>query len=102
MKKIIRQILDDLSPRSKYGLPVESVNSETAATPIAEQTNNQGEIKVSEPVPGGPNLGNLDQNPKFQAPLPQDLSNQVRSKDPAELVKQLDYQAHESEVEQTS
>jgi hypothetical protein len=38
-----------------------------------------------------------DLNKKPQAPLPADLDNQILSKNPAELVRQLDQQAHERE-----
>jgi hypothetical protein len=37
-----------------------------------------------------------------EKPLPQDLSNQELSKDPEERVKQLDYQAQQSERLQTN
>ena len=43
-----------------------------------------------------------DLNKKPQPPLPQDLDNQILSKDPAQRVRQIDQQAQESEQRQSS
>jgi hypothetical protein len=43
-----------------------------------------------------------DLNKKPQPPLPQDLDNQILSKDPAQRVRQLDQQAQENEQRQSS
>ena len=43
-----------------------------------------------------------DLTPPVQKPVPEDLSNQELSDDPAERVKQLDYQAQQSERRQTN
>jgi hypothetical protein len=39
--------------------------------------------------------------PKKNTVVPQDLDNQILSKDPAQKVRQLDYQAQKSEERQT-
>jgi hypothetical protein len=44
----------------------------------------------------------VDLTPPPEAVVPQDLSNQVLSKDAEERVKQLDYQAFQSERRQTN
>jgi hypothetical protein len=38
-----------------------------------------------------------DLSPKPKSPLPEDLDNQILSKDPEQRVRQLDQQAHEKE-----
>jgi hypothetical protein len=43
-----------------------------------------------------------DLNPKPQPPLPDDLDNQILSKNPAERVRQLDQQAQEKEQLESS
>jgi hypothetical protein len=43
-----------------------------------------------------------DLNKKPQPPLPQDLDNQILSKDPARRARQLDQQAQENEQRQSS
>ena len=54
------------------------------------------------PVPKGAAKESVaDLTPPPAAPLPDDLSNQVLSKNDEEKVKQLDYQAFESERLQT-
>lgn len=45
-------------------------------------------------------LDDLNKRPK--PPLPQDLDNQILSKDPAQRVRQLDQQAQENEQRQSS
>jgi hypothetical protein len=56
-------------------------------------------------VPPVPKVGKenpmVDLTPPPAAPMPEDLSNQVLSKNAEEKVKQLDYQAFESERLQT-
>jgi hypothetical protein len=47
-----------------------------------------------------PSTIKLDQPP--QPPLPGDLSNQILSDDPAERVRQLDFQAQQDEERQSS
>jgi hypothetical protein len=76
MKKYIREMLDDLkSSKSKDFVP--PVPKGRKENPMVELT------PPPEPV------------------VPQDLSNQVLSKNAEEAVKQLDYQAFESERLQT-
>jgi hypothetical protein len=67
MKKYVRALLADLGKKRKDYTP---------------------------PVPAAPaNAGVTDLDPQPQAPAPGDLSNQDLSKDSAEQVRQLDYQA---------
>lgn len=76
MKKYIREMIDDLkSAKSKDYIP-----------PVPKGA-------AKEPVE--------DLWPKPEAPMPDDLSNQELSTNPEEKVKQLDYQAFESERLQT-
>ena len=77
MKKYIREMINDLqSPKGKDYIP---------------------------PVPKGAAHESVeDLTPPPAAVVPQDLSNQDLSTDPAERVKQLDYQAFESERLQTN
>ena len=75
MKKYIREMLDDLRKKHKDYVP-----------------------PVTKPPADAP-TGNLNANP--QAPLPADLENQILSKNPQERVRQLDFQAQQSEEEQT-
>ena len=76
MKKYIREMIDDLkTDKSKNYIP---------------------------PVPKGAASEKVtDLNPPTTPVVPQDLSNQELSEDPGERVKQLDYQAFESERLQT-
>lgn len=76
MKKHIREMIDDLkSAKSKDYIP---------------------------PVPKGAAKESVkDLTPPQEKPVPQDLSNQNLSADPAERVRQLDYQAFQSERLQT-
>ena len=46
-------------------------------------------------------LDDLKKPPKPAAPVPEDLNNQTLSNDPAQRVRQLDYQAQQSEERQT-
>jgi hypothetical protein len=77
MKKHIREMIDDLKhPKAnKDFIP---------AVPKAAQ----------DPV--------MDLTPPPEAPVPDDLSNQVLSKNAEEKVKQLDYQAFQGERRQTN
>ncbi len=43
-----------------------------------------------------------DLNKKPKPPVPQDLDNQILSKNPEQRVKQLDWQAQENEERETS
>lgn len=76
MKKHIREMIEDLKhPKEKdYVPPVPKVGKENPM---------------------------VDLTPPPEAPVPDDLSNQVLSKNAEERVKQLDYQAFESERLQT-
>jgi hypothetical protein len=77
MKKYIREMLDDLKrpKETKDFIP---------------------------PVPKGPKESpTLELTPPPEKAMPDDLSNQVLSKNAEERVKQLDYQAFESERLQT-
>jgi hypothetical protein len=47
-------------------------------------------------------LDDLKKPPKPPAPVPEDLDNQTLSDDPAQRVRQLDYQAQKSEERQKS
>jgi hypothetical protein len=76
MKKYIREMIDDLKHSKAKGF--------VPAGPKGKKEN---------PV--------VDLTPPPQAALPDDLSNQVLSKNAKERVKQLDYQAFESERLQT-
>ena len=76
MKKYIREMIDDLkNSKAKDFIP---------AVPKGGKEN---------PV--------VDLTPPAEKAVPDDLSNQVLSKDAEERVKQLDYQAFESERLQT-
>jgi hypothetical protein len=44
----------------------------------------------------------IDLNPPPEPAMPDDLNNQILSKNPAEKVKQLDFQAQENEERETS
>ena len=75
MKTYIREMLDDLRKKHKdYVPPVPKPPADAPAT-------------------------SLDVAP--QPPLPRDLENQILSTDPQERVRQLDFQAQQSEEEQT-
>jgi len=75
MKKYIRALVANLNQkRNDYVPPVPSV---TTKTPVFE----------------------MDQKPP--APAPFDLDNQILSKDPAERVRQLDFQAQRLEQDGT-
>jgi hypothetical protein len=76
MKKYIREMIDDLK-HSKAKDFVPAVPKEGKENPMVDLT------------------------PPTQPALPDDLSNHVLSKDAEERVKQLDYQAFESERLQT-
>ena len=78
MKKHIREMLDDLKR------PKDTKNFIPAAPKGA---------KKEDPM--------VELTPPPEPPVPQDLSNQVLSKNAEEKVKQLDYQAFESERLQT-
>jgi hypothetical protein len=55
------------------------------------------------PVPKGAATQSVkDLTPPPDKAMPEDLSNQELSKDPAEKVRQLDYQAFQSERRQTN
>lgn len=76
MKKYIREMIDDLKNTKKDFVP---------------------------PVPKGHKENPIvDLTPPPEPAVPQDLSNQVLSKNAEEQVKQLDYQAFESERLQTN
>jgi hypothetical protein len=75
MKKYIREMLSELKTKAKDFVP---------AVPKARKEN---------PV--------TDLTPPPEPAVPGDLSNQVLSKDAEERIKQLDYQAFESERLQT-
>jgi hypothetical protein len=77
MRKIIRQILDDLKHAGPR--PSGSTKSKAAKT------------KAGRTKAGG--------NPEAQ--LPDDLNNQILSKDPVERVRQLDFQAQQDEERET-
>jgi hypothetical protein len=77
MKKYIREMIEDLKgTKSKDFIP--AVPKDSKENPVTDLT------------------------PPPQAPVPQDLSNQELSKNAEEKVKQLDYQAFESERQQTN
>jgi len=46
-------------------------------------------------------LDDLIKREKPQPPLPQDLNNQILSKDPSQRVRQLDFQAQQDEERET-
>ena len=76
MKKYIREMIDDLrSAKQKNFIPAVPKNA------------------TKEPVE--------DLMPPPEKPVADDLSNQILSKNHAERVKQLDYQAHQNEILQT-
>ncbi|HLH38265.1 MAG TPA: hypothetical protein VKX39_03885 [Bryobacteraceae bacterium] len=75
MKKYIREMLDDLRKKHKDFVP-----------PIPQ-------------APADAPTVNLDTAPP--PPLPRDLENQILSTNPKERVRQLDFQAQQSEEEQT-
>lgn len=107
MKKIIREILDDLKPKPapandeiKNDAPKLYEPPITGA--LAEPHHNEGQIVIHDGQPPAPKLETIDLDAKPQPPLPQDLNNQELSSDPAERLRQLDYQAHQNEIIQTS
>lgn len=75
MKTYIREMLDDLRKKHKDYVP-----------PVPKPEHNAPTIDLDVPSP---------------PPLPTDLENQILSTDPAERVRQLDFQAQQSEEEQT-
>ena len=110
MKKIIRQILDDLKSRPAHDNNTDSVASDlpklfepsTAGFDQRQpKLENQGEIAITQSKPVPENLGDTDFNPKPQAEIPQDLNNQELSADPAERTRQEEFQAHRNEEIQT-
>ena len=75
MKKYIRDMIDDLQrKKDKDFIPTIPTASTKAVT--------------------------TDLDPKPEAAMPDDLENQELSKGPLERVRQLDFQAQESELEQ--
>ena len=76
MKKYIREILDDIRKKRNRDFIPPAPKPEDKA-----------------PV--------LDYNNPPEPPMPFDLENQILSKNHQERVRQLDYQAQESEEEQT-
>ena len=76
MKKYIREMLDDLRKKRRKDY-VPPVPKPPAGAPV---------IDLSTPPP---------------PPLPRDLENQILSTNPEERLRQLDFQAQQSEEEQT-
>jgi hypothetical protein len=69
---------------------------------IREMINDLKHSKVKGFVPPAPKAKTENLTPPAEAALPDDLSNQVLSKNAEEKVKQLDYQAQQSERLQTN
>jgi hypothetical protein len=110
MKKIIREILNDLKSRPAQGTLEDS--ADLGAPKIFEpstdgfanrepKAENQGEIAVTQSTPKPEDLGNTDFNSKPQQELPHDLNNQELSSDPLERTRQLEFQAQRSKERQT-
>jgi hypothetical protein len=76
MKKYIREMLDDL--RKKH--------HQDYVPPVPKPPTDAPTIDLSTPPP---------------PPLPRDLENQILSTNPEERLRQLDFQAQQSEEEQT-
>jgi hypothetical protein len=77
MKKYIREMLDDMQRKKDKDL-----------------------IPTIPPPSTGDKISDLEPPP--QPPLPDDLENQILSKNPQERVKQLDFQAQENEERESS
>ena len=100
MKKIIRQILDDLKPA---GPPASEISKDVpklyeppvSATPV-EHHHNERAITLQDAQPGSPKIETLHLDPAVLPPLPQDLNNQTPAEDPAQRLKQLDFQAQKN------
>ncbi len=113
MKKIIRQILDDLNVRrstdaAHRDTPSPSVHKDAPKInqpPIGklekEHDDNGGQIHLTQTTPGDVRTRDLNLDTKPQPPVPQDLSNQVLSKNPEQRLRQLDFQA-QKDIERLS
>jgi hypothetical protein len=110
MKTIIRQILDDLKPGVRP--PSDEIKNDTPKLnqpPITggvfdpgkvEPHHNQGQIVIDASQPEAPTLETLHLDPKVLPPTPEDLNAQILSDDPAERLRQLDFQAQKSKERQ--
>ena len=110
MKTIIRQILDDFKPAVRPA--TDEIKNDTPKLyepPItggvfdpnkAEPHHNEGQIVIDSTQPSAPHLESLHLDAKVLLPTPEDLNAQRLSNDPAERVRQLDYQAQKSKERQ--
>ena len=104
MKKIIRQILDDLKPAVQPTGDIQAIVPKQYEPPATvghtEHHHNEAQIHVTESQPNAPILETLHLDAKVQPPLEQDLNNQTPSTDAAQRVRQLDFQAQKNEERQ--
>lgn len=118
MKKIIREILNDLTNRPKQegsadaqsnrqsdsanlGAPKVYEPSTKGFDSRVPKPENQGEIALTPSQPKAEDLGNTDFDAKYQAPLPSDLNNQELAADPLQQTRQLEFQAQQDEIRET-
>ena len=109
MKKIIREILNDLKHRPAQGSSNEPAglgapklfqpSTDGFATREPKPENHQ-DITLTQSQPKPEDLGKTDFNPKPPAEIPTDLNNQELSSDPLERTRQLEFQAQRSKERQ--
>ena len=111
MKTIIRQILDDLKPAVPPASDVSKDAPKLYEPPItggvldpkqAEPHHNEGQIVVDAHQPKAPRLETMHLDANVPPPTAEDLNAQILSSDPAERLRQLDFQAQKSKERQLS
>jgi hypothetical protein len=107
MKTIIRQILDDLKPAVRPATDeikkdTPKLNQPLISGPLPEPHHNEGQIVIENQQPHAPKLEPLHLDAKVLRPTPEDLNAQILSDDPAERLRQLDFQAQKGKERQLS
>ncbi len=111
MKTIIRQILDDLKPAAAQESKAASDEIKNDAPKLyeppitgtlAEPHHNEGQIVIHDGQPMAPKVETLHLDAPVLPPTPDDLNAQTLSADPAERLRQLDFQAQKSKERQLS
>ena len=110
MKTIIRQILDDLKPAVRpasdeikndtpklYEPPITGTVFDASKV---EPHHNEGQIVIDDHQPTAPKIETLHLDARVLPPTPEDLNAQILSDDPAERLRQLDFQAQKSKERQ--